>query len=83
MHAKIVGLCLPWPVCPHDELRIEPEPDNVYDPNALKVLLNLNGEWRMAGYVNRDAATALRGKPLSSVRAITAGDGWSVPIEFG
>ena len=82
MHAKLVGLRLPWPVCPEDQLCIEAEPDNEYDANALKVLVHLNGKWHMVGYVNREAAAELKDKTVSSVRALIAGDGWTVPINI-
>lgn len=82
MRAKLVSLRLPWPVCPTDQLCIEPEPENKYDPNALKVLVSDSGAWRMAGYVDSDAAALLKGKSLTSVRALTAGDGTFVPIEI-
>lgn len=82
MRAKLVSLRLPWPVCPTDQLCVEPEPENKYDSNALKVLVNDSGVWRMVGYVDSNTAALFRGRSVTHVRAVTAGDGTFVPIEI-
>ena len=82
MRAKLVSLRLPWPVCPTDQLCIEPEPENKHDSNALKVLVNDSGTWRMVGYVDSNSAALLKDRSVTYVRALTAGDGTSIPIEI-
>lgn len=51
--AKIAGLLLSDPV------RIVPEPDNPYDPNALAVHVAHEGKVEHVGYIPRDMAAEI------------------------
>ena len=82
MRATLVGLRLTWPITPLDELCVVPEPLNEFDTNALKVLVKSGTVWHEAGYINRDAAALLRERRVKSICAITAGDGWSIPVKI-
>ena len=42
-----------------DPVKIEPEPDNKYDANALKVLVAHNGQIWHVGYIPRDLAATI------------------------
>lgn len=44
----------------NDEIKLEPEDNNSYDPNAVKVLVLKENEWKHVAYCDRDSALRVR-----------------------
>lgn len=83
----------PWPICPYDTLRVAP--DFKSDDDKLRVLVLDEGQfstnesglgsggmvrWRKCGTLNTDTSMLLKGVDVVSVKAVTSGDGFVIPL---
>ncbi len=75
----------------HHDVRLEREPENQYDKNAIAVYLDMGGDgYRNVGYISRDENVALGGRLrkmkkayLSSIGPNAKGDiGLTISVEF-
>ena len=70
-----------YPLVPDDAVRLQRNPSNAHDPNALQVWVRLDGAWAHAGYVDARSAQRLAGCEVKAARLVTQGDGYQVPME--
>jgi hypothetical protein len=67
-------------ITPDDTIRIVPEPTNRYDKNAHRVEAWLENEWKHVGYVERETASYLVNRTVTSARILSVGKFHASPM---
>ena len=78
------------PVCPGDTLRISPAYSGGDDRLVVKIMLDVSSDefddgtqmvvWRRVGWLDSKSTEKLRDCEVTSVTAITAGNGFELPL---
>ena len=69
------------PLTPEDEIYVEHDAQNAYDPHAHKVFAKLNGEWVHVGFIDIAHAAALARRCIKHARIVTQGNGSEIPLQ--